>query len=337
MKTLHATVVSTLVLWSETLLAQQAPLPILVSAQLPLECQGTVDFGQRLLARSERLRWANAGERGVVFEVAVQQFPSGLIGQLQIRELTGRVTQRTVQGSTCDGVLDALAFVGAVLVEEPEPAPESPQPTPPPQPVAPPPREPEPIEWPPVSPKVHYDWSLGLTGGVSTATSSSFAQPNIGARVSVGWATRTLDPWIMVGFDQRFHVTENSRFTGSSIDTVFGGWTLHANLSPIRWPAVGGAFVRPLATFEAGQLTASNANVNNVVGRSPVSRSWFAAGFGLSGEARLMSSIAVVADLDLVLPLRHVDFYYTVGSEEISSYSVPNLGLNLRVGAIIKF
>jgi hypothetical protein len=336
MKTLCASVVSTLVLWSETLFAQAASLPVSVRAQLPPECQGVIDFGQRLLSRSERLRWANVGEPSVVFDVSVQQFPTGLIGQLQIRELTGRYTQRTVQGNTCDGVLDALAFVGAVLVEEPEPAPEPPPPVPEP-PVPPPPPPPEVTQWEPPSPPTHIDWGLGVTGGATTATSSSLAQPNIGARASLAWKTRYWDPWIMLGFDGRFDATAHSKFTDASVDTVFGGWTLHANLSPIRWPAMGSAFLRPLATFEIGKLTASNANANNVNGRLPVSRTWVAAGLGVTGEVMLAAPIAAVADLGLQVPLRRSDYYYQVGDEQSHAYSVPYLGLVLRLGAIIKF
>ena len=342
MKTIGTSVVGlALALWSETLFAQSSALPIYVNAQLPPICQGTVDFGQRLLARTERLRWANAGDHGVVFNVSAQEFPTGLVGQLEIRELSGRVTQRAVEGSTCDGVLDALAFVAAVLVEEPEQPPVPAQPVPPqpvpPLPAPPPPPEPPPIQWPDRSPRTRFEWGMGFTAGATSATSDSLAQPNVGVRVSLGWAARHLVPWIMVGFDQRVHSTVHIAFAGASVDSVFGGWSAHASASPIRWPAKGGYFLRPVVTFEIGQLTASSTNANNVVANPSSTKTWLAAGLGASAELKLVTPIAAVADLGLEMPLNRWDYYYQVGNSTPHAFSVPYVGLNVRLGAILKF
>jgi hypothetical protein len=336
MKTIGTSVVGlTLALWSETLFAQSSTLPIYVSARLPPVCQGTVDFGQRLLARTERLRWANAGDHGVVFNVSAQEFPTGLVGQLEIRELSGRVTQRSVEGTTCDGVLDALAFVAAVLVEEPE-QPVPPQPVPP-QPAPPPAPQPPPIQWPDPSPRTRFEWGFGFTAGATTATSDSLVQPNVGVRASLGWEARRLDPWLMVGFDQRVQSTAHAAFAGATVDSVFGGWSLHASASPIRWPAQGGYFLRPVVTFEIGQLTAKASNANNVVANPSSTNLWLAAGIGASAELMLLAPIAAVADLGLEMPLNRRDYYYQVGDAQSHAFSVPYVGLNVRLGVILKF
>ena len=99
------------------LLAEPAPAPIYVTVRLAPECQGASDFAQQLLSRTHRLRWANPGEPGIVFDVAAGPLQGAFIGQLQIRELDGRYTQRSVEGKTCDGVVNALAFVAAVLAD----------------------------------------------------------------------------------------------------------------------------------------------------------------------------------------------------------------------------
>jgi len=342
MKTQGASVVLTLALWSETLLAQPAQWPIYVSARLPPVCQGVTDFAQRLLSRTNRLRWAYAGEAGIVFDVSAQQFSTGLVGQLQIRELSGRFTQRSVEGTNCDGVLDALAFVAAVLVDnEPEPAPPQPmQAVIPPLPVQPePPAPPGPPEPPaPPGPPTRFAWGVGVTTGLTSATSPAIAQPSLGLRASLAWTNRYFDPWVTLGFEQRFDSTVHSTFGLASVDTSFGGWSAHVALSPIRWPSKGNYLLRPVAVFEVGQLTSTSANGQNLAMATPTStRTWLASGLGATAEAAILSPIAVVADVCALVPWKHLDYWYGVGSTESHVFTVPSVGVSLRLGVIVKF
>lgn len=250
MKTLGTSVIVALIGLPRFVLAQPALSPIYVTVHLAPECQGVSDFAGRLLSRTHRLRWAYPGEPGIVFDVAAQPIPMGYAGQLQIRELDGRTTHRSVEGTTCDGVINALAFVAAVLVDPAqsvEPAP-APLPPPPPPPAAMPPEPPAPRA---------FSLGLGLTSGFTTATAPAYIQPNLGVRLNMAWDGRGLSPWITVGLDQRFDSTATSTLTAAgrseSIKTTLGGWNAHMALSPMRWPATGYYSLRPVALFEIGK------------------------------------------------------------------------------------
>ena len=244
------------------------------------------------------------------------------------RELDGRYTQRSVEGKSCDGVINALAFVAAVLAD-PEAA----------QTV-----EPTPAELPPPSPPAPRTTpsaptlGVGVTTGVTTATSHAPLQPNVGLRATLAWESRGFSPWITVGLDQRFDSTTRSTFNaGQSIDTSFGGWTAHAALSPIRWPGKGHYFLRPAWLFEVGQLTSSPTNPQNVAPLPAQNRRWLASGAGISAEARMVAPLAAVADLGLLFPFHKWQYYYTTATGESHPFDVPSVGLSARLGLILKF
>jgi hypothetical protein len=331
MKTLGASAIIALICWPRCVLAQPALSPIYVSVRLAPECQGASDFAGRLLSRTHRLRWAYPGEPGIVFDVAAQPIPMGYAGQLQIRELDGRITQRSVEGTTCDGVINALAFVAAVLVDPAQSEERAPAPLPPPPPAAVPPE-----------PPAHRALSLGLglTTGFTTATAAAYVQPNIGARVSMAWDRRGLSPWITVGFDQRFDSTATSTLTAAgrseSIETTFGGWNAHMALSPMRWPATGYYSLRPVALFEIGQITSSSSVTPDVTTKPQQSRLWLATGLGASAEARIYSPLAAVADLGFLAPINRWDYYYNTATE-VHPFKVRALDLSVRLGLIVKF
>ena len=332
MKTLRASAILALALWSRALLAQAAPTPIYVTAHLAPECHGAGDFAQRLLARTHRLRWANPGEPGIVFDIAAQTFQGGFVGQLQIQEIDGRFTQRAVEGTTCDGVINALAFVAAVLVD-PESAERIETQATAPQPLPPPPIAPT------FNARKVFEWGIGVTLGATSATANSLLQPNIGGRLTLAWNSPGFSPWITAGYDQRFNSKVHTVFDNpnQTADTTFGGWAAHIALSPVRWPDTGHYFLRPAALLEIGQLT-SNAKISgqNVAGRQ--SLVWLAPGLGVSAEARISRPVALVADLGIVFPAQHRDYYYTTpGGGEKSAFVVPDAGLSARLGLIVKF
>jgi len=335
MKTLCATAIFAFAIWPRALWAQPAPTPIYVTAHLAPECRGAGDFAQRLLTRTHRLRWANPGEPGIVFDIAAQPFQGGFVGQLQIQEIDGRFTQRAVEGTTCDGVINALAFVAAVLVD-PEAAKRIESQAPAPQPLPPPPIAPT-FE----TPKI-FDWGIGVTLGATSATAKSLLQPNIGGRLTLAWNGPGFSPWITVGYDQRFNSKVHTVLDSTqnqSADTTFGGWAANVALSPVRWPDTGHYFLRPAALLEIGQLT-SNAKISgqNVAGRPRQSLVWLAPGVGISAEARISRPVAVVADLGIVFPSQYRDYYYTTpGGGEKRAFLVPDAGLSARLGLIVKF
>ncbi len=335
MKTLGASAIFALAWWPRSLLAQPAPAPIYVTTHLAPECYGTSDFAQRLLGRTHRLRWAYPGEPGIVFDVSAQRAPGGFLGQLQIQELGGRFTQRAVQGNTCAGVINALAFVAAVLVdpeaaEHGEPArQEQPAPATPLPPVF-------------EAPKV-FDWGIGVTSGFSTAAPNSF-QLDFGGRVTAAWNSPGFSPWITVGFDERLSTSTTTTLDATqsqSVKTTFSGWAANLALSPIRWPSQGYYFLRPTASLEIGQLIANGAvaSGNNVTAGS-ARRTWLAPGLGVSAEAKIVRRLALVADLALLVPALHRQFVYKTGlspADEVTAFTVPYVGVSAHLGLVVKF
>lgn len=317
--------------------AQAVPSPIYVTLRLAPECQGASDFAPRLLSRTHRLRWANPGEPGIVFDVAAGPVQGGFVGQLQIQELDGRYTQRSVEGMTCESVINALAFVAAVLVDPESEQAVEPAPAPPALQVPQVPQVPN-------APS-RASWSapalgIGVTAGVTSATSPGLLQPNLGLRATLAWDAPGFSPWITVGLDQRFSSTQHSTFDAAStqaIDTKFGGWAAHFALSPIRWPGEGHTFLRPVGLFEIGQLTSSPSHPQNVAPSAEQTRRWMATGVGVSAEARIVAPVAAVADLGLLFPINRWQFYYTTVGGESHPFDVPSVGLGARLGLIFKF
>jgi hypothetical protein len=87
-----------------------------------------------------------------------------------------------------------------------------------------------------------------------------------------------------------------------------------------------------------GQLTSNSTNAQNVTSSSPTtSRLWLASGLGAAAEAEISSPLAAVADFTVLVPWQHFNYFYRVGTAESSMFSVPSVGLSLRLGVILKF
>ena len=211
MKTLGGSVIFALAWWPRSLLAQPAPTPIYVTTRLATECHAGSDFAQQLLGRTHRLRWAYPGEPGIMFDVAANAIQGGFLGQLQIRELDGRFTQRSVEGNTCDGVINALAFVAAVLVD-----PEAAEHTAPAALVAsaPAPTVSRRLE----APKI-FEWGIGVTSGVTSAAPNNL-QLDVGGRVNADWESPGFCPWISVGFDARLPASTTTTLNSAQSQLV---------------------------------------------------------------------------------------------------------------------
>ena len=286
--------------WSQSLHAQPAPSPIYVTLRLAPECQGASNFAERLLSRTHRLRRANPGEPGIVFDIAARPFQTGFVGQLQIQELDGRYTQRSVEGATCDGVINALAFVAAVLVD-PEAA----------QRVAPPAAPPAP-ELPPIPPTpgvpAVFNWGIGVTSGFTYGTASN-RQLNLGGLVIARWHGSKFSPWVAVGWDYRFPNQTQLTLNPSQeqAHASIGGWTAYGTFTSLRFIDTNNFTLRPELRFEAGRLSASNVSPSNGQNHGGL---WIGWGGGLNAEFRVYGTYALFADGGVVMPVSYPSFYF---------------------------
>jgi hypothetical protein len=272
----------------------------------------------------------------MLFDIAAQRAPGGFIGQLLIQELDGRFTQRAVEGKTCDGVVNALAFVAAVLVDPeavqlPEPAaPEPPAPKPPP---------PATLPWPPPISMTRKPVVLGIavTSGVASATAPSL-QLTFGVRLTAAFAASHFSPWFSLGLDERTAVTQSTPLDSStSAVTSFGGWLATVAFSPIRWPGAGKYFLRPLALFEIGQLTAdSSAPGNPTFKAHNQGLLWLAPGLGAIAEAQILRPLSLFLDLNASVPLSHRSYLISTPADAPVT-TTPYVGFTARIGIAVNF
>jgi hypothetical protein len=279
------------------------------------------------LVRTDRLRWANFGEPGIVFDMSAYPIPGGYIGQLQIHELDGRFTQRSVQGTNCDAVINALAFVGAVLVDPDATAssPELPRPTE--APITSPP------EFAAPSKPKDIAWGLGVGLGVNSAPAPTLTL-DPGIRGLVNWDGPVFSPWLALGWDYRPPSGEVSPGLSAAKASI-KGWTTYVAFSPIRWPGSGRIALRPNVLFEVGSIGATNVHPNNGQNHNTW---WLAIGLGVTAELKIYHFWGAFLDAGIDYPLSRPEFVFTTGGSFASAFQVRNgLGEYGRLGTCVKF
>ena len=115
-------------------LGDPVPTPIRVTLEAPADCSTSEDFFQSLRARSDRVRPANPGERGVEIGVRLVRVGSKVHGELRMIGEHGESDTRQVDGGSCAEVVEALSLTVALALvptsrvapNESEPAPAAP-------------------------------------------------------------------------------------------------------------------------------------------------------------------------------------------------------------------
>ena len=111
------------------------PPPLLVEYTAPANCPTQSEFEARVRARTELARFADE-PNAQTLQVVVRPTGVSYAGHLSIVGRSGRTSERDVEDTLCENVVDALALVTAIAVD---PAamlapPEEPRSTPPPTP-----------------------------------------------------------------------------------------------------------------------------------------------------------------------------------------------------------
>jgi hypothetical protein len=285
-------------------------VPFVVAVAPDASCPEAAQFPARLMARSGRVRVAAPGERAMVYSLFVHAVPGGYRGRLVTRDGEGRTTEREVIGDSCTGVVDALALVAAVLVDqEPLPA-----------------RTPEPSRG---SGESRWGVGFGTTVELNTA-----AGPHLGpgARIELLASWRRPSAWapeLRLGLAQRLRSTASS----AAGDASFGGWAVRASLSPFEWPAGRAFSFRPAAGFEIGRL---EANGKNTHGPDSAAIPWVAPELSAFLRLRIVGPLAAAAETSLVVPLYRDSFYFDTPSGPDTVFTVPSVGLGAGVGLFVE-
>jgi hypothetical protein len=311
-----ALVVIASVLGASSAARAEAPVPsslsVRVDYQGPPDCPTSSDFTARLTTRSPHLRLTPDDESAPKLVVRVTHGAHGrdAHGVLSIHYADGNQAKRTVDGDTCDSIVDALALMSAMALD-PTVALGGPAPD------APPPAAPPTVVEPPVTKVADEDadrarravdlrqgvhLAMGLGGGVAFGF-APVAVPDVGAFVELAHASSgAWSPSVRAGFD--YATSGNASVSGGGMSVVRSVGVLDA--CPLAWN--GGPFrLSPCAVFEGGVLSARGQGVMPTL--SPT-RPWLAA--GALGRARyvFLSRVFVELTFGLRVPFVRDSFYF---------------------------
>ncbi|MDF2692327.1 MAG: hypothetical protein K0S65_710 [Labilithrix sp.] len=138
-------------------LASAPTEPLRVDWQVHAGCPGTDSFWSALGERSERVRRAEGDEPAKHVSIEIVKLKKGSVGRVSIEG----AESRTIAGATCLEVIDALAIVTALSLEEPTERPVAVRPVPTHRVVTIREETPEPAFVAPSSPKP-WRWAVGV-------------------------------------------------------------------------------------------------------------------------------------------------------------------------------
>jgi len=271
-------------------------------------CPSADEFFERVRARTNKLRRGADGESARSIRIVVERAGSKSKGTMELED----EEPRSITGSTCAEVIDALALVAALYGNEPEPPaappvdeePTAPPPvatTPAPAPIAAPPSIEAPAR-PPVSGRT-LRVALGLAVD-AYALDAGGTRLGPSAFLEIARSGRVLAPSLRL---------TGTRVSSATLTTAAGStdltWTwLRLDACPLLFAA--GIFeARPCAHLAGGAIDAGvSANTNP----SPSVRPWFAGG----ASARLSSFLGpVVAEARLGVTLPFVRYEFMFGGD----------------------
>ncbi|XXT15952.1 hypothetical protein WME94_37470 [Sorangium sp. So ce429] len=308
--------------------AAPAPIPIRIDFDAPPSCSTADALYDGIRARTDRVRLAEEGEDGWEVRVRLTRVGPKVHGELRVIHERGETDTRTVVGSSCDVVVQALSLTAALAVEEvveetsAPPAPVAPPPVaPPPKPSKPPP--------PAVAPREVAPFRLEL-----------------GAEVLL---TQVVTPYVSLGGAIVARMTQR---TGSALSPSFGLALVHARndllqgadrasvqwtaatLSgcPLRWEIAGTFSAAPCVTATGGWLAATGEGI-----ASPESavRSWWSIGAAVRAAVSLGGSTALEIGAGADVPLVRRSF--TIASPAETVGETPVISPRASVGIVHSF
>lgn len=276
--------------------------PVRLEAALGSSCGGDLD--ERLAARGV----AVAASAPSVATITVLERTGSLEGSLVLRRASGTTT-RSITATTCDEILDALAFTLALALEGEATPTSAPAERPGPSDTAPP----------------SFELAAGIGGGVATLVAPSVggvltAWELVGARRG-SW----LSPSLVVGGVIALPVL--ARSSGERATAALQGGM--ADLCPARF-ARGAFALRPCARVSLGR---SQVRSEGFIGARLDERLYGIVGVAVRGEATIAGPVFAQADLAVGAPL--VRATYVVGGARL--FETPGLSLGGSLGAGVHF
>jgi len=237
-------------------------------------------------------------------------------------------SSRRVRGASCDEVLDALAFIGALGLErvvasqsglasgdgepgdEPEPSSRASSAA---QQVG------AEASRPAVMPAAARPVQLGavgfglLQGGLAPAQSLA-----LGAALRVAWSAPGWQPLLSLG---AYSNLPEERPVESGGRVRYEHWSLHAVACPWRFPASSAWGVRPCAELDVGRSSGEGFGVDAPERHSAP---WLSTGAQLRAEVALWDRVELALSVSAVAPLFRSHFFLNPGVER---FDTPAFGL----------
>lgn len=324
--------------------------PIRLDYTAASDCPDLQAFEASVRSRTTRARFVEEGQSRT-FQVSIHD-GSHPAGQLVVHRGDAIEGARSVTGSSCAQVADAMALVVALAIDpsalagaapaappsasssSPEtspadtspPSPSSATPSPPPQAAAPTAMEPESPSTPGRSEKRPHTLFIGadadITGGVAPSALVS-VEPLLGWR-SPG---RGL---IAPSFRASFLHTSSGAFEASGGSASFTWTAGRLDGCLLSWPP-SPAHLLACARLEGGVLDASS---SDVPGAHSAERGWFAAGAVIRAEWEFLGTLFVEADVAPMVRLTTDRFLLL---PDATIYQVPPVGLGAEAGLGVHF
>lgn len=287
-------------------------------------CNDAAEFGRQLQRRTARLRPADAVEPALTFLVDLSAVPTGVRGQLVVREPGGGLTTREVPGVECKEVLSAMALIAAVLVDPlattgtlaPASFPERASPR---------------SSRASSSPESPSRWGLGVGQRVTAQTAlapdltwGAAFQAAISYAVSGSFA-----PVVRVGG----HLARSRAVPHAPGFAKFDWTGARISLCPVAWAPATSVTLRPCA---AGDVAWFGASGYGVVDEKTVDLLWGAAGAELNGEVALYGPLSLGAEVGAFFPFLHGRRFYFI-PDRATIHEIPAVGLSFSLGIEVHF
>jgi hypothetical protein len=303
--------------------ASDEPELVHIRYDAPPVCPDIESFVKEVRARTSRFQLTDDSVEVRTFRIAITATQARFAGQMRVVDREGKVTLRSVEGTSCDEVVTTLAFVVALSLdpsalssmppeaEEDEPAVPAPiVPAPAPPESATPPTTPPTASSPRAAnkepaarPLAQWRALAGVAASVDALGAPGLVVGEAAFLGAVLDRHAVLSPVVRLGVAR----AETGALAAGAGHASFTWTVARLDLCPLRWPAEGLLAVRPCVRGDAGSLAASTSS--SVHDAQSPARPWGALGGFAALEWAPLKPLTVEVEASLSCPLVRETFY----------------------------
>ena len=308
-------------------------VPVRVNYEAPASCPNQESFYDSVRARTDRVRKAQGNEPRVDVNVRVTRGERGFHGEMRQVVNQSETSARSVDGSTCKEVTEALAFTVALSFDPEAHSPLPPDATPPPQkpspPAAPASEAPTAVQPPPPPPPVagaRLELEVGVSVVGTIVETAGFATGGALSATLLRRANASMSSAVQVSL---MYAGTGLLTAPDDHSTRFGALALDA--CPYRYHS-GAWELAPCALATIGFLELTGRGVSDP---ETVGHAWWSAGIDLQMAVLLGRGVVFESALAATVPL--VPHRYYMNSPEQVVTETPAVSPLLRLGLGYRF